>query len=165
MEFPRLSPPAISIHDVNSGYGQPRLIDHFHSNTSAQSFAPSGPMPIPTKFMSNLAPPPPLPPPSHIADLADGHDVGWLHANSHEPITSRKLAPISPTSSLFGGNHHRRPEASARGDPMMLDDLDGRPNRMPAPRSPQAQIRIEPPPPMDDGFRNSAGAINGPSSM
>lgn len=48
---------------------------------------------------------------------------------------------------------------------MMLDDLDGRPNRMPAPRSPQAQIRIEPPPPMDDGFRNSAGAINGASSM
>lgn len=48
---------------------------------------------------------------------------------------------------------------------MMLDDLEGRQSRIPAPRSPEAQIRIEPPPPMDDGFRNSVGTIPGTSSM
>ena len=165
MEFPRLSPPAINIHDVNSGYEQPRLIDRrLHFSPSSQPFSSPGPMPIPTKSISNIAPPP-LPPPSHIADLANGHDAGWLHANSYEPVASRKLAPISPSSSLFGVSHHRRPEASAQGDPMMLDDLDGRQNRLPPPRSPEAQIRVEPPPPVDDGFQNSAGIINGPSSM
>lgn len=162
MEFPHLSPPAISVHDVN-GYDQSRLINRFHYSTSAPSYAPSGPMPIPTKSMSSFAPPP-LPPPSRIADLEDGHDASWLHANS-ESMSSRKLAPISPSSSLFGGHHHRRPEASTQGDPMMLDDLDGRPSRMPMSRSPETQIRIEPPPPMDNGFRNSVGVINGPGSM
>lgn len=165
-----MSPPAISIHDVNSGYEQPRLIDRLRYSPPPQPFSSSGPMPIPTKSISNIAPPP-LPPPSHIADLADGHDSGWLHANSFEPVASRKLAPISPSSSLFGGSHYRRPEASmqstqsTQGDPMMLDELDGRQNRLPPPRSPEAHIRVEPPPPVDDGFQNSAGIINGPSSM
>lgn len=164
MDLPHLSPPAISIHDVNSGYDQPRLIDRFHHKSPLQSFPPSGPVPIPTKSMSSFVPPP-LPPPSRIADLEDGQDTAWFHANSQEPMAARKLAPISPSSSLFSGHHHHRPEASTRGDPMMLDDLEGRQSRIPAPRSPEAQIRIEPPPPMDDGFRNSVGTIPGTSSM
>lgn len=166
MELPHLSPPAISIHDVNSGYDQPRVIDRFSHSLPTYSFPSSSPMSIPSKPMFNFAPPPPLPPPSRIADLEDGHDPGWLHANSQDSPASRKLAPISPSSSLFGGHsHRRRPEASTHGDPMMLDDLEGRQGRAPVTRSPEAQIRIEPPPPIDDGFRNSVGVINRPGSM
>lgn len=116
--------------------------------------------------MSNFSPPPPLPPPSRLADLEDGHDAGWVHANSQGSMSTRKLAPISPSSSLFSGHiHNRRPEATVHSDPMMWDDLEGRQGRVPVPRSPEAQIRIEPPPPMDDGFRNSVGPLPGPASI
>ncbi|PYH95171.1 hypothetical protein BO71DRAFT_323877 [Aspergillus ellipticus CBS 707.79] len=116
---------------------------------SGQSFSSRGPMPIPTHSMANLAPPP-LPPPSRIDDLEDGYDAGWLHANVRGP---HKLAPINPNSSLFGG--HRRPEIVPQSDRMAIDELDGRQNGLPISRSPEAHIRIEPPPPMDEGFRNA----------
>ncbi|RAQ49926.1 C2H2 finger domain protein [Aspergillus flavus] len=149
MDLPRISPPSINVHDFTSG--------SYHSATErpsyampGQSYSLPGPMPIPASSMNTFAPPP-LPPPPRIRDLEDGYDAGWVHANSKGP--SAKLAPINPSSSLFGG--HRRLEAVPQSDRMALDDLDGRHSGLPLSRSPEAHIRIEPPPPADDGFRNS----------
>lgn len=152
MDFPRLSPPSISIHDFNSGHTSTGRPQH---TMPGQSFPSQGPLPIRTNTMTNFAPPP-LPPPSHITDLENGYDAGWIHANSRLPPGSIKLAPINPNSSLFGD--HRRPEYGvSRSDPMALDEFDGRQGSLPAARSPEAHIKIEPPPPADEGFRNSIG--------
>ncbi|KAL4984757.1 hypothetical protein BDW68DRAFT_10427 [Aspergillus falconensis] len=152
MNFPRLSTPSINIHESNSGnISTARAMP-------GQSFPPQGPVPIRTNTMTNFAPPP-LPPPPRISDLENGYDAGWIHANSRLPLGSTKLAPINPNSSLFGD--HRRPEYSLpRPDPMALDELDGRQSALPAARSPEAHIKIEPPPPADEGFRNSVSMGN-----
>ncbi|KAL4785741.1 hypothetical protein BJX76DRAFT_159391 [Aspergillus varians] len=150
MDFPRLSPPSINIRDYNSDNMSPARSLY---TMPGQSFPPQGPVPIRTNTMPNFAPPP-LPPPSHIPDLENGYDAGWAHANSRFPAGSAKLAPINPNSSLFGD--HRRPEYSVpRSDPMALDELDGRQSGLHSSRSPEAHIKIEPPPPADEGFRNS----------
>ncbi|KAL4755236.1 hypothetical protein BDW72DRAFT_200252 [Aspergillus terricola var. indicus] len=146
MDFPRLSTPSINIHESNSG-NIPTV-----RAMSGQSFPSQGPVPIRTNTMTNFAPPP-LPPPPRISDLENGYDAGWIHANSRFSQGSTKLAPINPNSSLLGD--HRRPEYPLpRLDPMALDESDGRQNGLPAARSPEAHIKIEPPPPADDGFRN-----------
>ncbi|KAL4927187.1 putative C2H2 finger domain protein [Aspergillus undulatus] len=152
MDFPRFSPPSINIHDFNSGHMSTTQFSH---TMPAPSFPSQGPLPIRTNTMANFAPPP-LPPPPRISDLENGYDAGWIHANSRLPPGSMKLAPINPNSSLFGD--HRRPEYSfPRSDSMPLDELDGRQSGLPATRSPEAHIKIEPPPPADDGFRNAVG--------
>ncbi|GES62593.1 C2H2 finger domain protein [Aspergillus terreus] len=151
MDFPRFSPPSINVHDYNSGY------DHRHSNErpsytmTGHTFSPPGPLPISTSSITTFAPPP-LPPPSRITDLEHGYDAGWFHANP-KGSSATKLAPINPGSSLFGG--HRRPESVPRSDRMALDELDGRQSGLPVSRSPEAHIKIEPPPPVDEGFRNA----------
>ena len=104
--------------------------------------------------------PPPLPPPPRIRDLENGYDAGWLHANSGRPQTV--LPPINPNSSLFGG--HRRPESAPRSDRMVVDELEGRQSGIPVSRSPEAQIKIEPPPPTNEGFPNSM-SVNSPSDQ
>ncbi|KAJ6164169.1 hypothetical protein N7470_002841 [Penicillium chermesinum] len=115
-----------------------------------------GPLPIPSRSAMHTVPPP-LPPPPRIRDLENGYDAGWLHANSGRPHTV--LPPINPNSSLFGG--HRRPDSTPRSDRMVVDELEGRQSGPPVSRSPEAQIKIEPPPPTDDGFPNSmAGERN-----
>ncbi|KAI2936753.1 hypothetical protein CBS147321_8324 [Aspergillus niger] len=157
MDIPRIAPPSINVYDFNSGsFDRQNSPARSPCNMPGQSF--SGPMPIPTNSMSNLAPPP-LPPPPRISDLEDGYDAGWLHANVRGP---HKLAPINPNSSLLGG--HRRPEASPQSDRMAIDELDGRHSGLPFSRSPEAHIRIEPPPPMDEGFRNAI-SVNSPSPI
>ncbi|KAL2833392.1 hypothetical protein BDW59DRAFT_78975 [Aspergillus cavernicola] len=159
MEFPRLSPPSINIHDFNSGHMSTARSSYA---MPGQSFPSQGPVPIRTNPMTNFAPPP-LPPPSRISDLENGYDAGWIHANSRLPPGSMKLAPINPNSSLFGD--HRRPEYSLpRSDRMTLDELDGRQSGLPTTRSPEAHIKIEPPPPADEGFRNSV-SINNPGPI
>ncbi|KAL2801482.1 hypothetical protein BJX66DRAFT_12850 [Aspergillus keveii] len=155
MDFPRLSPPSINIHDFNSGHMSTARAPY---NMPGQSFPSQGPMPIRSNSMNNFAPPP-LPPPPRISGLENGYDAGWIHANlrlqpgSPQPGSSM-LAPINPNSSLFGD--HRRPEYPVpRSDRMILDESDGRQNALPTSRSPEAHIKIEPPPPADEGFRNS----------
>ncbi|KAJ5113397.1 hypothetical protein N7456_001931 [Penicillium angulare] len=120
-------------------------------------FSSYGPRPIPSRPAMHTAPPP-LPPPPRIRDLENGYDVGWLHANSEKPTTA--LPPINPNSSLFGG--HRRPDSAPRSDPMVVDEVEGRQSGFPLSRSPEAQIKIEPPPPTDDGFPNSM-SVTSPS--
>ncbi|KAL3481614.1 hypothetical protein BJX99DRAFT_253532 [Aspergillus californicus] len=158
MDFPRFSPPSINIHDFNSGHMSTARASY---TMHGQSFPSQGPMPIRTNSLTNFAPPP-LPPPSRISDLENGYDAGWIHANSRLPPGSMKLAPINPNSSLFGD--HRRPEYSVpRSDRITLDELDGRQSGLPAARSPEAHIKIEPPPPVDEGFRNSFSMSNPPT--
>jgi len=153
MELPRISaPPSIHIHDSNS-YDRHRPTVGPPSDTmSGQPFSSSGPMRIPTKNVEPFAPPP-LPPPPRINDLENGHDAGWLHANSMGVGGLGKLPPINPTSSLFGG--HSSPEPINRSERISLDDLGGRNRALPVSRSPETQIRIEPPQSTDEGFRNS----------
>lgn len=117
-------------------------------------FSSHGPLPIPSRPVMNTAPPP-LPPPSRIHDLENGYDAGWLHGNPGR--STNALAPINPNSSLFGG--HRRSDGGSKSDPMAVDELEGRQSGLPISRSPEAQIKIEPPPPTDDGFPNSM-AVN-----
>lgn len=119
-------------------------------------FSSHGPLPIPSRPTMNTAPPP-LPPPPRIRDLENGYDAAWMYANSAR--SAAVLPPINPNSSLFGG--HRRPESAPQGDRMALDELEGRQSGMPISRSPEAQIKIEPPPPTHDGFPN---AMSVPSS-
>lgn len=149
MDFPRLTPPAISIHDVNGAH------DTSRSSEAPQPSA-SGPMPIPSKDMSTFAPPP-LPPPPRINDLENGHDAGWLHANPQEPP---KLAPINPSSSLYGGSPTN---PAGRGEPMVLDDRDGRQSDLPHSKSDETHNKLEPPRLMD-GLRSST-QVNPPGPM
>ena len=148
MDFPRLTPPAISVHDVNGGPNNPHSSETSRPPTSGNPLSSSGPLPIPSKDMSTFAPPP-LPPPSRINDLENGHDAGWLHANPQGPP---RLAPINPSSSLCGGG---RTMPTSRGDPMVLDDRDGRQNDLPLSTSPETYVKLEPPRLMD-GLRNPA---------
>lgn len=139
MDFPRLTPPAISVHDVNGDHNNRPSTDPSHHSAPGQ-FSSSAPMPIPSKDMSTFAPPP-LPPPSRINDLENGHDPGWMHANSQDAC---KLAPINPGSSLHGA---QRPDPATQDQPM-----EDQP-----PGNSETQIKIEPPP-AEDGNRNSANA-------
>ena len=102
--------------------------------------------------------PPPLPPPTKIRDLEMGYDAGWQHANPQFPPS---LPPINPGSSLLG--NRRRPEAASQGDPMQIDELEGRQSGVPISRSPETQITIEPPPPVTDGFPNSMSVNPNPA--
>lgn len=47
---------------------------------------------------------------------------------------------------------------------MAVDELEGRQSGIPVSRSPEAQIKIEPPPPTDEGFLNSM-SVNSPSDQ
>ncbi|KAJ5907835.1 hypothetical protein N7495_000517 [Penicillium taxi] len=135
---PRLS--SASFYDYNQRHCSSQL-----SHVMPVPFSSHGPLPIPSRSVMNTAPPP-LPPPPRIRDLENGYDAGWLHANSEK--SSTPLPSINPNSSLFGGH-------PPRGDPMVLDEQEGRHNGFFISHSPEAQIKIEPPPPTLGGFPNS----------
>lgn len=143
MDLPRLST-APSIH----------LDGHHEYNRRlpGQQYPSIGPMRIPNKTIEDFAPPP-LPPPPRINGLEDGHDAGWLHANGMGTPDVAKLAPINPSSSLYGG--HRRPEPIPRLERMTLDEDDGRESSGFPNRPSRPQVRIEPPTHVEDGFRNA----------
>ena len=116
-----------------------------------------GPLPIASRSRTTMiTAPPPLPPPPRIPDLEMGHDAAWQHANSQPPTS---LPPIHPDSSLFG----RRLQPASQGDPMQIDDFEGRQGGVPVSRSPETQIQIQPPRPATDGFPNSMSIIPNPT--
>lgn len=118
-----------------------------------------GPLPIASRARTTMnTAPPPLPPPSKIPGLEMGHDAGWEYANSRTPTS---LPPINPSSSLFGG--HRRPVTVSQGDPMQIDDLEGRQGGPKVSRSPETQVQIQPPLSATDGFPNSMSIIPNPT--
>ncbi|KAH8697220.1 hypothetical protein BGW36DRAFT_295296 [Talaromyces proteolyticus] len=128
MDFSRLpSPPSIS---------------SFERHMPGHSFSSHGPMRIPNNKRDDFVPPP-LPPPPRINDLEDGHDAGWLHANGMGRPDVAKLAPINPGSSLLGG-HHPIP----RLERMTLNESNNSADSF-------AKVKIEPPRPVDGGFRSS----------
>jgi hypothetical protein len=152
MEFSQLSsPPSIHIHDCNNNHHGRQLAAQPMSGSPFSSSR--GPMLIPSKRIEDFAPPP-LPPPRRIDDLENGHDAGWLYANSIGGADLGKLAPINPGSSLMGG--HRRPQPVPRIDRMSLEDSDGRSNNGIIPLGPQTQTRNEPPALVDETFRRNA---------
>lgn len=142
---PRPSPSFFDLPDRR------RLPESFPRVMPELPFASQGPLPIPTRPAMDSAPPPPLPPPPRIEDLENGYDAGWHHANSNRSSTT--LPPINPNSSLFGG--HRWADSAPMSDPMVIDELEGRQSGIPHSRSPEAQIKVEPPPPTNDGFPNA----------
>jgi hypothetical protein len=69
-------------------------------------------------------PPPPLPPPTFIEALANGHDLGAIWGNSLDDRGPGKLAPIKQSSSLYGW--YRRPLKKQQDEEAAEDmDIDG----------------------------------------
>lgn len=90
--------------------------------------------------------PPPLPPPRYNEELAHGIDIAWSWGNTDPFHPKRRLAPIKPGSSLYGGYLESRSSnfAVARdADDMDLDDdYPRRGSNVSTVRSPsQAEIR------------------------
>jgi hypothetical protein len=143
MEFSRLSsPPSIHVHDCHPVYDR----------QSPEPFYPTkGAMRIPSKGVENYAPPP-LPPPRRISDLDQGHDAGWLYANS---VNSATLPPISPTSSLAGGHHRPGPFLSSGLEKNPSDVSDRRFKSHESTRHNLNEVHVEPPRYIEDGLRNS----------
>lgn len=120
MEFPiphrgaRL--PEIYVHDSgpHDRYG---TSSRSSSYGSAASTAPI-PMSIPNSNSRDYVPPP-LPPPKHIADIANGghtgQDIAWKWGNSQEDSGWGRPSPsVAPGSSLYGN-------FSSRGGSLMED--------------------------------------------
>ena len=68
--------------------------------TTTTTTAPSGPMAVPRTHDSV---PPPLPPPSYIPEIAEGHDPGWQFANDPNRSDFARPVAVKPGSSLLGG--------------------------------------------------------------
>lgn len=75
------------------------------SSSSNSSSSLATPMAIPR---AQQAVPPPLPPPSHIPDIARGHDPGWQWGNDPSRPDFGRSAAVKPGSSLLGGSPFRR---------------------------------------------------------
>lgn len=84
-------------------------------------------------------PPPPLPPPRFNEELDRGIDVAWAWQNSEMYVDKSKLAPIKPSSSLYGGYMHARGDTrrtSGQDDIEMDMDWDRRGSSVSTIRSP-----------------------------
>ncbi|PQE23893.1 C2H2 finger domain-containing protein [Rutstroemia sp. NJR-2017a WRK4] len=125
MEIPRrgqrpsMALPEIYVHD---SHPSDRYRQSSRSNSIHSIISPSSAMPIPH---AREAIPPPLPPPRHIADIAEngsnGTDIAWKWGNSHQELDwGRSVSSVAPGSSLHGSFASRssfaeRPEVARRG--------------------------------------------------
>ena len=115
-------PPAIYVHDSNPS-DRFRISSRSSSyNSTASPATLSGAMAIPN---ARDPVPPPLPPPRHLADIADngnnGPDIAWKWGNYQEESAWESSAPsLAPGSSLYGSyasgqsSFSGRPESSRR---------------------------------------------------
>lgn len=89
-----------------------------HSPHASRNY-PSGanPMSIPNSS-SRGSPPPPLPPPTFISQLAEGNDQGWRWANQGLRVEPSSR-PVSPGTSAWDrrGSHGHRPSISELSEP------------------------------------------------
>jgi len=130
MEIPRrgarppVALPEIYVHNPNPS-------DRFRTSSSSSSHnSTSSPstFSIPMSIPNSRDPvPPPLPPPRHLADIADGGingpDIAWQWGNSHGDSSDwgGPIASVQPGSSLYGSFASRknimddRPDNSRRG--------------------------------------------------
>jgi len=102
-------------------FDQRRSTSRSQSPTSPESIQSHTPMAMTIPNTRFEEAPPPLPPPRFIEDLARGIDLAWSLGNGHELGGSRKLAPIKPGSSLFGGYKNSRVGRDNEAD----DDFHG----------------------------------------
>lgn len=158
MEFPRLAtPPSVSVHDFSDVHVRRPSTTHTSPLTlsSRQAASPQRPtLSIPASKDVPGCAPPPLPPPSRISDLDNGHDTAWLHANSNPnlPVSSAyRLPPVSPCSSLSGTQCLSEPDPMNLDEPAPAFPRSGRPYS----RSFDGHIRVEPPTPVNRPLRNS----------
>lgn len=157
MDYTQVSAPrTASLHNFHCDYDGQR---QSRNNMSGHPFTSRGPipMPIPSKSPVGFAPPP-LPPPTRISDLENGHDVGWIHANSNSPFFASKLAPINPTSSLFGGHH--RPQLPW-GNRKAFDELDSRQGAPLDYHNIETNVKIELPPQGEEVCKTSGVNLKG----
>ena len=110
MDFtPVTSPPSIRIHDHNANHGRRRSTSR--SGAMPFSRAPA-PLAIP-KASYDINPPPPLPPPRYIDEIAAGNDPGWEWGNDPKEGTFGKARDSAmPTSNFpksWGKNMPNRP--------------------------------------------------------
>lgn len=115
---PALAPPEIYVHDSNpSDRFRNSSISNSYNSTSSPANIP-GPMSIPN---ARDPVPPPLPPPRHLADIAEGGsngpDIAWQWGNSHEDNDWRRHIPsVAPGSSLYGSFASRKSMMDERPD-------------------------------------------------
>ena len=99
------SPPSIRLNDVNPKCPSSRPSSRELSHGGRAFGKCSGPMSIPNSMHED--PPPALPPPRHLEDLAAGNDPGWLWGNKIKrsgEFGSKGSGTVSPNSSLRGGS-------------------------------------------------------------
>ncbi len=137
MEIHRPSASAMRIPTRGPALDQRPNSSRSSSHTSLTSSHSRDPMAIPGAQIDE--PPPPLPPPRYNEELDRGIDVAWSWQNS----AKSKLAPIKPSSSLYGGYMQARGDTrrSSDNDDMDVDDWDRRGSTVSTIRSPsQADI-------------------------
>lgn len=110
------------------------------SHTSTTSSHSRDPMAIPGATLDE--PPPPLPPPRFNEELERGIDVAWSWQNSESYGGKSTLAPIKPSSSLYGGYMQARGDTRRTSEQEDMDmDWDRRGSSVSTIRSPsQADI-------------------------
>ena len=99
------SPPSIIVNDFNGQNGSYRPA----SKPAGMSFSSTrAPMQIPN--VRGEPAPPPLPPPTHIVDLAAGSDPGWVWGNTSSGGNFGKSGGTVSMESSLRGNWDRRRE-------------------------------------------------------
>lgn len=104
--------------------------------------------------------PPPLPPPRFIEDLAQGHDSGWKWGNAFE--SKPTLAPIKPSSSLFGG--HSRPPLVRRDETFSFTEEYSPSRTMSVATSPLSEVMSSVPSTATDAPRSASKSSKTSSS-
>ena len=141
MEIHRPSASAMRIPTRGPALDRRSNTSRSSSHTSVTSTHSRDPMAIPGAQIDE--PPPPLPPPRYNEELDRGIDVAWSWQNSEPYGGKSKLAPIKPSSSLYGGYMQARGDTrrSSDNDDMDVDDWDRRGSTVSTIRSPsQADI-------------------------
>ncbi|KAL2412842.1 hypothetical protein ABEF91_000710 [Exophiala dermatitidis] len=141
MDTGRTFPAAVRTPSYGENAGTLQYPSRSNSQTSDDTFPPREAMPIPGARLNDA--PPPLPPPRYNEELDHGIDLAWSWANS-DPLgnTARRLAPIKPTSSLFGGYMQSKSGSGRlREDEMDLDEHLRRGSNASTARSPKLMAR------------------------
>ncbi|RMZ92303.1 hypothetical protein DV736_g482, partial [Chaetothyriales sp. CBS 134916] len=160
MEIHRASASAVHIPDHGHHHHQaldtrPNTTSRSSSHTSLTSSHSRDPMAIPG--VRTEQPPPPLPPPRYNEELDRGVDAAWTWQNRSPYGDGHiSLAPVKPSSSLYGGymQPQGRTQLYSEPDEMNLDDWDGRSSAVLAFRAP-SHINIH------LGVGNGNGSIPG----
>ena len=119
MDIRRTPAAAVRIPSYRDDAATPRSTSRSNSQTSDNSLRPREAMVIPGARFDDA--PPPLPPPRYNEELAQGVDVAWSWGNSDPFSTKKRLAPINPGSSLYGGYPDSRRGLGRSRD---IEDMD-----------------------------------------